>query len=149
MSSSACRRLRRKRSRILYLDHVEGDGRLLFEQIVKLDLEGIQFLQRSLTFDEWDAHVFPEVQHVIVHKFACRGSIHDEMRLRSMANPKSHRAQEGRQQFKPSLSGPALLAPSGLQTTAQQPSSPCLAHSDCCRRSLRKSPHWPCYFPLR
>ena len=24
--------LRRKRSRILYLDHVEGDGRLLFEQ---------------------------------------------------------------------------------------------------------------------
>jgi bifunctional non-homologous end joining protein LigD len=33
--------LRRKRSRILYLDHVESDGRLLFEQIVKMDLEGI------------------------------------------------------------------------------------------------------------
>jgi len=33
--------LRRKRSRILYLDHVEHDGRLLFEQIVKMDLEGI------------------------------------------------------------------------------------------------------------
>src|SRR6476660_7887958 len=33
--------LRRKRSRILYLDHVEADGRLLFEQIVKMDLEGI------------------------------------------------------------------------------------------------------------
>ena len=33
--------LRRKRSRILNLDHVEGDGRLLFDQIVKLDLEGI------------------------------------------------------------------------------------------------------------
>ena len=33
--------LRRKRSRMLYLDHVEGDGRLLFEQIVKMDLEGI------------------------------------------------------------------------------------------------------------
>jgi len=33
--------LRRRRSRILYLDHVEGDGRLLFEQIVKMDLEGI------------------------------------------------------------------------------------------------------------
>src|SRR5215813_2229769 len=33
--------LRRKRSRILYLDHVEGDGRLLFEQIVAMDLEGI------------------------------------------------------------------------------------------------------------
>jgi bifunctional non-homologous end joining protein LigD len=33
--------LRRKRSRILYLDHIDGDGRLLFEQIVKMDLEGI------------------------------------------------------------------------------------------------------------
>jgi bifunctional non-homologous end joining protein LigD len=33
--------LRRKRSRILYLDHVENDGRLLFEQIVKMDLEGM------------------------------------------------------------------------------------------------------------
>ena len=33
--------LRRKRSRILYLDHVDGDGRLLFEQIVRMDLEGI------------------------------------------------------------------------------------------------------------
>jgi ATP-dependent DNA ligase len=33
--------LRRKRSRMLYLDHVEGDGRLLFEQIVAMDLEGM------------------------------------------------------------------------------------------------------------
>ena len=33
--------LRRKRSRILHLDLVESDGRLLFEQIVKMDLEGI------------------------------------------------------------------------------------------------------------
>jgi bifunctional non-homologous end joining protein LigD len=33
--------LRRKRSRILYLDHVEGDGQLLFDQIVAMDLEGI------------------------------------------------------------------------------------------------------------
>src|SRR4030095_2217389 len=33
--------LRRKRSRILYLDHVESDGGLLFEQIVALDFEGI------------------------------------------------------------------------------------------------------------
>jgi ATP-dependent DNA ligase len=32
---------RRKGSRILYLDHVESDGRLLFEQVVKMDLEGI------------------------------------------------------------------------------------------------------------
>jgi bifunctional non-homologous end joining protein LigD len=39
------RQLRRlvkgKRSRILYLDHVETEGRLLFEQIVKMDLEGM------------------------------------------------------------------------------------------------------------
>jgi len=35
------RLLRRKRSTILYLDHVEADGRLLYEQIVRLDLEGI------------------------------------------------------------------------------------------------------------
>jgi ATP-dependent DNA ligase len=33
--------IRRKRSRLLYLDHVESDGVLLFEQIVKMDLEGI------------------------------------------------------------------------------------------------------------
>jgi bifunctional non-homologous end joining protein LigD len=33
--------LRRKRSRILYLDHVERDGRRLFDQIVRMDLEGI------------------------------------------------------------------------------------------------------------
>jgi len=33
--------LRRKRSRILHLDHVESDGRLLFEQIVAMDLERI------------------------------------------------------------------------------------------------------------
>ena len=35
------RLLRRKRSRILYLDHVETDGCLLFEEIVKMDLEGM------------------------------------------------------------------------------------------------------------
>jgi bifunctional non-homologous end joining protein LigD len=33
--------LQRKRSRILYLDHVESDGQLLFDQIVAMDLEGI------------------------------------------------------------------------------------------------------------
>jgi len=33
--------IRRKWSRILYLDHVESDGRLLFDQIVAMDLEGI------------------------------------------------------------------------------------------------------------
>jgi bifunctional non-homologous end joining protein LigD len=30
-----------RRSRVMYLDHVENDGRLLFEQIVKMDLEGM------------------------------------------------------------------------------------------------------------
>jgi hypothetical protein len=39
--------LRRKRSRILYFDHVEGDGRLLFEQIVAMDLEGIVCKQKN------------------------------------------------------------------------------------------------------
>jgi DNA ligase 1 len=33
--------LHQRRSRILYLDHVESDGRLLFDQIVMMDLEGI------------------------------------------------------------------------------------------------------------
>lgn len=27
----------RKRARVFYLDHVEGDGRLLFEEVVKVD----------------------------------------------------------------------------------------------------------------
>ncbi len=35
------RLLLRKRSRVLYLDHVEADGCLLFEEVVKMDLEGI------------------------------------------------------------------------------------------------------------
>ena len=34
-------------SRILYLDHVENDGRLLFEQIVKMDLEGMVCKRKS------------------------------------------------------------------------------------------------------
>jgi bifunctional non-homologous end joining protein LigD len=33
--------LGRKRSRILYLDHVEADGCLLFDEVAKMDLEGI------------------------------------------------------------------------------------------------------------
>jgi ATP-dependent DNA ligase len=39
--------LRRKRSRSLYLDHVENDGRLLFEQIVKMDLERMVCKRKS------------------------------------------------------------------------------------------------------
>ena len=33
--------LERRPSRILYLDHVQGEGELLFEQVVAMDLEGI------------------------------------------------------------------------------------------------------------
>ena len=33
--------LGRQRARILYLDHIATDGCLLFDQIVKMDLEGI------------------------------------------------------------------------------------------------------------
>jgi bifunctional non-homologous end joining protein LigD len=39
--------LRRKRARVLYLDHVEADGCLLFEQVVKMDLEGIVCKRKS------------------------------------------------------------------------------------------------------
>ena len=35
------RLIRRKRARMFYLDHIEADGRLLFEEVVKMDLEGI------------------------------------------------------------------------------------------------------------
>jgi ATP-dependent DNA ligase len=35
------RLIRRKRARMYYLDHVESDGCLLFEQVLKMDLEGI------------------------------------------------------------------------------------------------------------
>lgn len=35
------RLLRRPQPRLVYLDHVDGEGRLLFEEIVKMDLEGI------------------------------------------------------------------------------------------------------------
>jgi len=43
--------LRRKRSRILYLDHVEDDGRLLFEKIVKMDLEGIVCKRKNSPYE--------------------------------------------------------------------------------------------------
>jgi bifunctional non-homologous end joining protein LigD len=38
--------LGRRRSRILYLDHVESEGKLLFEQIVRMDLEGMVCKQK-------------------------------------------------------------------------------------------------------
>ena len=41
--------LRRKRSRILYLDHVEGDRRMLFEQIVKNGSGGHRLQAEGLT----------------------------------------------------------------------------------------------------
>jgi bifunctional non-homologous end joining protein LigD len=39
--------IRRKRARMFYLDHVDGDGRLLFEEVVKMDLEGIVCKQKD------------------------------------------------------------------------------------------------------
>ncbi len=42
--------LRRKRSRILYLDHVDTDGRLLFEEMVKMDLEGIVCKRKNSSY---------------------------------------------------------------------------------------------------
>jgi bifunctional non-homologous end joining protein LigD len=42
--------LRRKRSRILYLDHIEHDGRLLFDEIIKMDLEGMGLQAQGLAF---------------------------------------------------------------------------------------------------
>jgi len=42
--------LGRKRSRILYLDHVDTDGRLLFEEMVKMDLEGIVCKRKNSSY---------------------------------------------------------------------------------------------------
>jgi ATP-dependent DNA ligase len=41
----------RKRSRILDLDHIESDGRLLFEQIVAMDLERIACTQKDSPYE--------------------------------------------------------------------------------------------------
>jgi bifunctional non-homologous end joining protein LigD len=41
------RLIRRKRAPMFYLDHVESDGRLLFEEVMKMDLEGIVCKQRD------------------------------------------------------------------------------------------------------
>jgi hypothetical protein len=42
---------RRKRARMFYLDHVESDGRLPFEEVIKMDLEGIAERLRPETRD--------------------------------------------------------------------------------------------------
>jgi bifunctional non-homologous end joining protein LigD len=39
--------LGRRGSRMLYLDHVENDGKMLFEQIVRMDLEGMVCKQKN------------------------------------------------------------------------------------------------------
>jgi bifunctional non-homologous end joining protein LigD len=33
--------IKRKRTRLFYVDHIETDGRLFFDEVVKMDLEGI------------------------------------------------------------------------------------------------------------
>jgi hypothetical protein len=37
----SCTLIGRKRARMFYLDHVESDGCFLFEQVLRMDLEGI------------------------------------------------------------------------------------------------------------
>jgi ATP dependent DNA ligase domain len=44
--------LRRKRSRILFLDHVESDGRLMFDQILGPKLVGPRPQHRILIFSD-------------------------------------------------------------------------------------------------
>jgi ATP-dependent DNA ligase len=41
ISQQFCRLIVELRYALRHLDHAEGDGRLLFEQILKMDLEGI------------------------------------------------------------------------------------------------------------
>jgi bifunctional non-homologous end joining protein LigD len=41
------RLIRRKGARMFYLDHVESDGCLLFEQVRKMDLEGIVWKRKD------------------------------------------------------------------------------------------------------
>jgi hypothetical protein len=54
----------------LYLDHVENDGWLLFEQIVKLDLEGMVCKRKSSPYRysqlEGREELFEQVQVVFV-----------------------------------------------------------------------------------
>ena len=68
----------RRRSRILYLDHVENDGKLLFEQIVKLEpgRDGLHaevlhgaFVERNL--ETRIRHVRADEQAVIFGVFRC------------------------------------------------------------------------------
>jgi bifunctional non-homologous end joining protein LigD len=46
--------LRPRPSRVLYLHHIEGDGRLLYEQIVAMDLEGIVCKQKDSPYKATD-----------------------------------------------------------------------------------------------
>ena len=55
--------LQRKRSRVLYLDHVEGDGRLLFDQIVAMDLEGIVCKRKDSPYIVAGSRFFTDVGH--------------------------------------------------------------------------------------
>jgi bifunctional non-homologous end joining protein LigD len=44
------RLLRRKRSPVLYVDHIEADGRQFFEKVCELDLEGIVAKRKSAAY---------------------------------------------------------------------------------------------------
>ena len=44
------RLLRRKRSPVLYVDHIEAEGRQFFEKVCELDLEGIVAKRKSAAY---------------------------------------------------------------------------------------------------
>ena len=61
--------LRRKRSRVLYLDHVERDCRLLFAQIVRIDLEGISKRRARRKVREKPSRYWVKMAEPTVEKF--------------------------------------------------------------------------------
>src|SRR5262245_14675 len=71
--------LQRKRSCVLCLDHVEGDGRLLFQQIVKMDLEGIVCKRKDSPYKVTTTSIIlglAIVQPVQAATFTCAAGTH-------------------------------------------------------------------------
>jgi ATP-dependent DNA ligase len=44
------RLLRRKRSRVLYIDHIEAQGRHFFDEVCELDLQGIVAKRKTAVY---------------------------------------------------------------------------------------------------
>ena len=72
---------RGKRSRMLYLDHVEGDGRLLFEQIVAMDLEGIVAKRKDSRYrvTEQPSRDWIKIKNPAYSQAEGRGEMFDEL----------------------------------------------------------------------